>query len=88
MSAKKTVRAVLGEFGWPEEAMADLGGIRAARATETYVPMRRSKLAFWRGSRSDRSRTLVIATRSAPADVPIRALTVQERPSREARPGN
>jgi predicted dinucleotide-binding enzyme len=39
MSAKKTVKAMLGEFGWPEEAMVDLGGIRAARATEMYVPL-------------------------------------------------
>jgi len=39
LSAKKTVKAVLGEFGWPEEAMVDLGGIRAARATEMYVPL-------------------------------------------------
>jgi 8-hydroxy-5-deazaflavin:NADPH oxidoreductase len=39
MSAKKTVKALLGEFGWSEEAMVDLGGIRAARATEMYVPL-------------------------------------------------
>lgn len=35
--AKKTVMDLLGEFGWPEEAIVDLGGIQAARATEMYM---------------------------------------------------
>jgi predicted dinucleotide-binding enzyme len=39
ISAKETVKRVLGEFGWPGEAMIDLGGIQAARATEMYVPL-------------------------------------------------
>ncbi len=34
--AKETVKGLLREFGWPEEAMVDLGGIRAARVTEMY----------------------------------------------------
>jgi predicted dinucleotide-binding enzyme len=39
MGAKDTVKGVLGEFGWPEEAVIDLGGIRAARTTEMYAPL-------------------------------------------------
>jgi len=38
-AAKQTVRALLGEFGWPEEAIIDLGGIQAARGTEMYLPL-------------------------------------------------
>lgn len=38
-AAKKTVRILLQEFGWPDEAIIDLGGIQGARATEMYVPM-------------------------------------------------
>jgi predicted dinucleotide-binding enzyme len=38
-AAKETVRGLLGEFGWPEEAIIDLGGIRAARGTEMYLPL-------------------------------------------------
>ena len=37
--AKETVKGLLGEFGWPEEAIIDLGGIRAARGTEMYLPL-------------------------------------------------
>jgi predicted dinucleotide-binding enzyme len=37
--AKETVLALLGEFGWPGEAIIDLGGIQAARATEMYMPL-------------------------------------------------
>jgi len=37
--AKETVKGLLGQFGWPGESMIDLGGIRAARATEMYVPL-------------------------------------------------
>jgi predicted dinucleotide-binding enzyme len=39
MSAKTTVKGLLGEFGWPEDTMVDLGGIRAARTTEMYAPL-------------------------------------------------
>jgi predicted dinucleotide-binding enzyme len=39
IGAKETVKDVLEEFGWPGEAMIDLDGIRAARATEMYVPL-------------------------------------------------
>jgi len=38
-AAKETVKGLLGEFGWPEEAIIDLGGIRAARGTEMYLPL-------------------------------------------------
>lgn len=34
--AKATVRALLGEFGWPAEVIIDLGDITAARALEMY----------------------------------------------------
>jgi len=38
-AAKQTVKGLLREFGWPEEAIVDLGGIRAARGTEMYLPL-------------------------------------------------
>ncbi len=38
-AAKETVKGLLGEFGWPEESMIDLGGIRAARGVEMYLPL-------------------------------------------------
>ena len=38
-SAKESVKGLLGEFGWTEEAIFDLGGIRAARGTEMYLPL-------------------------------------------------
>ena len=38
-AAKETVKGLLGEFGWPKEAILDLGGIRAARGTEMYLPL-------------------------------------------------
>ena len=38
-AAKETVKGLLGEFGWPEQAIVDLGGIRAARGTEMYLPL-------------------------------------------------
>jgi predicted dinucleotide-binding enzyme len=37
--AKQTVKRLLSEFGWSEEAIVDLGGIRAARGTEMYLPL-------------------------------------------------
>ncbi|MEU2064002.1 NAD(P)-binding domain-containing protein [Streptomyces sp. NPDC013455] len=37
--AKEHVRALLGEFGWPAGRVLDLGGIRAARALEMYLPL-------------------------------------------------
>ena len=37
--AKETVRGLLREFGWPEKAILDLGGIQAARSTEMYMPL-------------------------------------------------
>lgn len=37
--AKETVTGLLRAFGWPEEAIVDLGGIRSARATEMYMPL-------------------------------------------------
>lgn len=38
-TAKATVRSLLGEFGWREDQILDLGGIRAARGTEMYLPL-------------------------------------------------
>lgn len=37
--AKTIVEALLAQFGWPTEAMVDLGGIRQSRATEMYAPL-------------------------------------------------
>ncbi|MEU9478612.1 NAD(P)-binding domain-containing protein [Streptomyces sp. NPDC048191] len=37
--AKQQVTDLLGEFGWPAERVLDLGGIRAARTTEMYLPL-------------------------------------------------
>jgi predicted dinucleotide-binding enzyme len=36
--AKTVVAGLLGDLGWPSSAIVDLGGIRAARATEMYLP--------------------------------------------------
>ncbi|HEY8301488.1 MAG TPA: NAD(P)-binding domain-containing protein [Jatrophihabitans sp.] len=38
-AAKATVGALLADFGWPAGAVIDLGGIRAARGTEMYLPL-------------------------------------------------
>ena len=38
-SAKREVTALLGDFGWPEERIIDLGGISTARGTEMYLPL-------------------------------------------------
>lgn len=38
-SAKSTVKSLLGEFGWRDQQIIDLGGIRAARGTEMYLPL-------------------------------------------------
>ena len=38
-AAKETVRALLGELGWGEGRIVDLGGIQAARGTEMYLPL-------------------------------------------------
>ena len=37
--AKTQVRALLEEFGWPSEAILDLGDISAARGMEMYLPL-------------------------------------------------
>lgn len=37
--AKRTVVGLLGELGWPPDRVVDLGGIRAARGTEMYLPL-------------------------------------------------
>jgi predicted dinucleotide-binding enzyme len=39
VAAKATVRTLLGAFGWPEDAILDLGGIAAARSLEMYAPL-------------------------------------------------
>jgi predicted dinucleotide-binding enzyme len=38
-AAKAQVGALLEAFGWPAEAIVDLGGIDAARAAEMYLPL-------------------------------------------------
>ena len=37
--AKATTTALLQEMGWPARAVVDLGGIRAARGCEMYLPL-------------------------------------------------
>jgi predicted dinucleotide-binding enzyme len=37
--AKDSIKGLLSAFGWPEAAIVDLGGIRAARAVEMYMPL-------------------------------------------------
>jgi 8-hydroxy-5-deazaflavin:NADPH oxidoreductase len=37
--AKETVKALLQELGWSDDSIIDLGGIRAARGTEMYLPL-------------------------------------------------
>ncbi len=36
--AKATATALLGELGWPEDRILDLGGIRSSRGTEMLMP--------------------------------------------------
>ena len=35
--AKETVSGLLGELGWPEARVVDLGGLAAARGTEGFL---------------------------------------------------
>ena len=37
MDAKATVTGILGQFGWPEDAVIDLGDIKSARGAEALV---------------------------------------------------
>jgi len=37
--AKATVKQLLGDFGWSGDAILDLGGLRAARGAEMYLPL-------------------------------------------------
>jgi 8-hydroxy-5-deazaflavin:NADPH oxidoreductase len=37
--AKDLVRRVLGDFGWPQERLIDLGGIQTARSVEMYMQL-------------------------------------------------
>jgi predicted dinucleotide-binding enzyme len=37
--AKREVSELLQSFGWPQRRIVDLGGIRAARGTEMYMPL-------------------------------------------------
>jgi predicted dinucleotide-binding enzyme len=37
--ANATVRRLLSQFGWSDDVILDLGGIKAARATEMFVPL-------------------------------------------------
>jgi predicted dinucleotide-binding enzyme len=45
--AKETVKGVLREFGWKDENIVDLGGIRSARGTEMYLPLWLSLMAVY-----------------------------------------
>lgn len=38
-TAKDTVRTLLHEFGWKDANITDLGGLRAARGTEMFLPL-------------------------------------------------
>ena len=38
-AAKETVRGLLRSFGWEDGTIVDLGGIRAARGMEMYLPL-------------------------------------------------
>lgn len=38
-AAKDLVRALLGELGWRDEQLLDLGGLAGARAMEMYLPL-------------------------------------------------
>jgi 8-hydroxy-5-deazaflavin:NADPH oxidoreductase len=38
-AAKETVKTLLREFGWSDGSILDLGGIRAARGVEMYLPL-------------------------------------------------
>lgn len=38
-AAKETVKELLRSFGWTDEAIVDLGGIRAARGPEMFLPL-------------------------------------------------
>jgi len=38
-AAKETVKDLLRTFGWTDEAIVDLGGIRAARGMEMFLPL-------------------------------------------------
>lgn len=37
--AKTTVRGLLGDLGWSESSVLDLGGLRSARGMEMYLPL-------------------------------------------------
>ncbi len=37
--AKETVKGLLREFGWKDDNIVELGGIRSARGTEMYIPL-------------------------------------------------
>lgn len=39
VDAKTTVKGLLREFGWKEANIIDLGGLRAARGTEMFLPL-------------------------------------------------
>ena len=38
-AAKDTVKGLLRSFGWSDESIVDLGGIRGARGTEMFLPL-------------------------------------------------
>jgi predicted dinucleotide-binding enzyme len=60
--AKKTVGGILGQFGWPENAVIDLGDIKSARGAEALV-------LFWvflRGALGDNQFNLAVARPASP----------------------
>ena len=48
--AKHIVTGLLAEFGWPQGAVIDLGGIRTARATEMYMQLYFTLVSVFGGS--------------------------------------
>jgi 8-hydroxy-5-deazaflavin:NADPH oxidoreductase len=48
--AKSTVKGLLAEFGWAEGSVIDLGGIKAARATEMYMQLYFTLLGVFGGN--------------------------------------
>jgi len=39
VAAKSVVTGLLGDLGWPADAVIDLGGLRSARGLEMYLPL-------------------------------------------------
>jgi 8-hydroxy-5-deazaflavin:NADPH oxidoreductase len=62
-AAKETASGILGQFGWPEDSIIDLGDIKSARGAEALV-------LFWvflRGALGDNQFNLAVAPPPASA---------------------